>query len=143
MIRNSLLIFSLILLCCFKATDHSNGFVVQTGDDIKQGTCAIFVAPTSAQVDSMKAKMKEDDFYTMTDDYMFYMSNSRTFLESKKVPLFFVEAVGSMKFKKSDGAIVEQKLSGLTWAIILFNGKSDPIIAKMVGIENDYTRYMK
>ncbi|HET6991601.1 MAG TPA: hypothetical protein VFJ43_09775 [Bacteroidia bacterium] len=143
MIRSAFLILSLITFCCFRTTDYSKDFVFQNSEDVKQGPCAVFVAPTAVQLDSIKAHMKESDFFTMTDDNMFYMSNARTFLESKNVPMSNVEASGTMKFRKSDGKIYEMKLSDLKWAIILFNGKSDPILANMVGVENDYTRYMK
>jgi hypothetical protein len=143
MIRSAFLICSLILLCCFKTADYSKTFIFQNNAEVKEGPCAIFVAPSAPQLDSIKVHMKEEDFYKMTDDNMLYMSNARIFLESKNISMSNVEANGIIKFKKSDGKIFEQKLSGLKWAIILFNGKSDPIIANMVGIENDYTRYMK
>jgi hypothetical protein len=141
MIRNTILLFSIVLLCCFRAEKEK--VVLQSNSTALDGPCAVFVAPTSAQLDSMRAHMKEQDFYSMTDDYMAYMSSARTFLETKKIPMSNVDANGSLKFKKQDGKIFEMKLSGLKWAVILFNGKNDPIIANMVGIENDYQRYMK
>jgi hypothetical protein len=143
MIRSLLLLSSIILLCCFNTTDHSAAIAVQTNDSIPQGPCAVFVAPTTAQIDSLKLKMKEKDFFAMADNNMMYMAGARQFVQTKNIPTYDVEAKGSMKFKKKNGSIVEQKLSGMTWGVILFNGKSDPIIANMVGLENDYTRYMK
>lgn len=143
MLRNLILLFPLVLLCCFTTGDHSNGILLESNDSLRQGPCAVFVAPTSPQIDTMKVKMKEADFYKMADDNMVYMAGARSFLRTKNVPTSDVEAVGTIKFKKKNGKIFEQKLSGLTWAVILFNGKDDPIIANMVGIENDYTRYMK
>jgi hypothetical protein len=143
MIRSLLLLSSIILLCCFNTTSHSTAIVVEANDSIRQGPCAVFVAPTSAQIDSLKSTMKTKDFFAMADNNMMYMSGARQFILGKKIPTYDVEATGSMKFKKKNGSIVEQKLSSMTWGVILFNGKSDPIIANMVGIENDYTRYMK
>jgi hypothetical protein len=143
MFRNLILLFPLFLLCCFKTGDHSNKILFQANDSLRQGPCAVFVAPTSPQIDSLKLKMKEKDFFTMADDNMVYMAGARSFLRTKNVLTSDVEAVGVVKFKSKSGKIFEQKLSGLTWAVILFNGKDAPIIASMVGIENDYTRYMK
>ncbi|MCX6312837.1 MAG: hypothetical protein NT084_14535 [Bacteroidetes bacterium] len=142
-IRNSFLISALILLCCFKAADHSPELFFQNSDEVLQGFCAIVVAPTDAQLDSMKAKMSEKDFYNMVDDNMAYLTNGRMFLDSKKLPIKNLEAKGSVKFKMSDGKIIDYPISKLTWAIILFNGKSEPIIANKVSVENDYMHYMK
>jgi len=48
-----------------------------------------------------------------------------------------------VKFKKENGKVTEQILSGMTWGVILFNGKADPIVADMTVIEKEYDRYMK
>ncbi len=143
MIRSSFLIFTLLLLCCFKVAEHSAEFVFQNDSDILQNPCAIFIAPTAEQIDSLKIKMKEKDFYNLIDNNMSYFVNARLFLESKKLSITNVEAKGSIKFKKKDGKIIDYPIFNLTWAIVLFNGKSDPIVANMVSVENDYTRYMK
>lgn len=143
MIRSLLLFSSIIFLCCFKTTPHSINDFVETNDSIRQGPCVVFVAPTTAQIDSLKAKMSQKDFFAMADSKMMAMAASRQFVATKQVPVYDVEASGSIKFKKKNGAVVEQKLTGMTWGVILFNGKADPITANMVGLENDYTRYMK
>ena len=54
-----------------------------------------------------------------------------------------VEAIGVLKFNTDAGKIIELKIANLNWAVILFNGKSTPIIANMAAIENDYLKYMK
>jgi hypothetical protein len=141
-IRFTLLISVSILLCCFKKTDHAY-FILQTENAILQGPCAVFVAPTPDQIDTLKVKLGANNFYTSADDNMFNIAKSRTFLEGKKVPIVNKDAIGSVKFKKADGKIVEQQLSGMNWGVILFNGKSDPMVADMKNIEKDYNKYMK
>jgi len=141
-IRFGLFILISVLCCCFKQSDRTE-ILFQQNDEILQGPCAVFVAPTPEQIDTMKVKMGADKFYTAADDNMFYIAKSRVFLEGKKVTIINKDALGSVKFKKENGKVVEQKLLGMSWGIILFNGKADPIVANMLDIEKDYNSYMK
>ena len=102
--------------------------------------CAVFVAPTSGQIDSLKTKLGDDKFFDFASEKMKAISNARIFLESKNVVIVNADAVGFMEFKKNDEVISKQKLNGMLWGIILFDGKSDPVVADMTNIEKDYDR---
>ena len=141
MVRNTLLLFLFLMLCCFKANDSVLPF--QGSNEVWKGPCAIFVAPTTAQLDSLKIKMNESVFFKLTDESIGAMSKARAFLELKKTNMANVEAIGILKFNTDAGKIIELKIAHLNWAVILFNGKSTPIIANMAAIENDYLKYMK
>lgn len=132
--------YILVFVLCCRFTKFQ---VKQANDAPIQGPCAVFVAPTPEQIDSLKVKLGDEKFYTVADDNMLYISKSRTFLEGKKVTIINKDALGTIKFKKADGKIVEQKLMGMMWSVILFNGKSDPIVANMPDLEKDYNAYMK
>jgi hypothetical protein len=141
MVRNTLFFFLFLTLCCFTASDSV--FPFQGPNELWKGPCAIFVAPTTAQLDSLKIKMNEPIFFKLTDESIGAMSKARAFLEIKKINIANVEAIGVLKFKTDAGKIIELKIAHLNWAVIMFNGKSKPIIANMAAIENDYLNYMK
>src|SRR6266849_6093915 len=127
MIRSAILITIGFFMCCLTNYSVADERKFVEEENIT-GPCAVFVAPTSSQIDSLKNKLGEVDFYTSVDDYMNYISKARTFLETKKLAIINKDAVGILKFQKTDGKIFEQKVQGMIWSIILFNGKSDPAV---------------
>src|ERR1700749_3896533 len=94
-----------VLFCCFKYTNKTECFIQQEKDAILQGPCAVFVAPTPEQIDSLKVKMGQDKFYTSADENMSYIAKARIFLEGKKVLIINKDALGTVKFKKENGKI--------------------------------------
>ncbi len=138
--RSFLIICLPIVFCCFTATSFPFQKFQDEKKEVETGACAVFVAPTAAQIDSLKTKMGDNQFYAFASKKMTDISNARVFLESKKVLIVNKESVGSVFFKMDGQKDFEQKISGIMWGIILFNGKSQPVVADMSNIEKEYNR---
>src|SRR5471030_2376653 len=91
-------------------------------DSLITTPCAVLISPTSYQIDTMK-KRQGEDFYTAADDYVYYMSQSGSYLDSIKEKQVIKSAKGVLAFKTNTGEIFRLKLDTLYWSILLFNGR--------------------
>ena len=91
----------------------------------------------------MKSKGDSTDFYTAADDNLYYMDNARKYLDSVKIKNISKESHGVLVFKTNSGQLFKMRPDTLYWEVILFNGKSKPIIAGITNIQDDYKVYMK
>jgi len=105
--------------------------------------CAVIINPTLHQVDSMKAKIDSNDFYTIADDQVYYESLADSYLDSVKIKQIEKDAKGVIAFKTMSGRIFRFKLDTLIWHVLLFNGKSKPINADKGDMETSFKAYMK
>ncbi len=104
---------------------------------------AVVVNPSFRMIDKMKKENKADDYNTVVDDNVWYMSQSEQYLDSVKAKKIPRESEGVIKFRTESGKIYTMKLNTLFFGIILFNGKDKPMIADMTDIGDDYQKYMK
>ena len=104
--------------------------------------CAIFIEPTTAQIDSMK-KIGEENFYVAADDYVFYMSSAGDFLDSMKIKQIYRKSIGTIGFQTSSGKLYKFNLNTFTWGLLLFNGKTAPLNADVTMVEEEYKPYME
>lgn len=58
---------------------------LQPQDSAYASRVAIYMEATSADLDSARARLPEDDFYVMADDLMFYRSSAYEYLERRGV----------------------------------------------------------
>jgi hypothetical protein len=91
----------------------------------------------------LTSKSDSTDFYTAADDNEYYMASCGKYLNSLKVKQISKESRGVLLFKARSSKIFKMGLDTLYWGIILFNGKTKPIVADMTDIVGDYHRYMK
>lgn len=119
-----------------KQTGIDTGLLTEPG--------AVIIQPSARLIDIIKKENpKDDDYDTILDDDVWYMSQSEDFLDSLKVKKVQRESEGSMKFKALSGKVYTMKLDTMFFGIILFNGKDKPINADIVEIQDDFDRYMK
>lgn len=105
--------------------------------------CAVIYWPSPAKIRKAKRKGKED-FYTASDDVLFYLANSREFLEKHRIKIIETEAE-QIEFYDVERRIEKMDLSSedRMWGILLFNGTNRPIESDILDVEPDFREYMK
>lgn len=104
-------------------------------------SCAIIISPTFKQIDKMK-KQYGANYDAIIDDNVYYQSESDMFLDSVKLKKLYKYATGTMTFKSRDGKLYTINLEQYKFAIILFNGKNNPIQAELTDFQKSYKKYM-
>ena len=110
--------------------------------DVLTTACAVIISPTDLKIDSLK-KVYKDDFYTIADDNNFYVASATNYLDSVKTKIIYKKSMGIIKFKGTNGVSEEINLNESLWEILLFNGKTEPIVANLTNFVSDYNRYME
>jgi hypothetical protein len=104
---------------------------------------AIIIEPSGRLIAKTKSKMEDGAYNTVIDDNMYYVSESKHYLDSVKANKVMRESEGAIKFKTTTGQIYVMKLDTLFFGIMLFNGKDKPIMADMTYLQGDYEQYMR
>jgi hypothetical protein len=105
---------------------------------------AVIVMPSSRMINKMKKELPGDgDYDTVLDDNVWYMDQSKHYLDSVKCSKIQRESEGVMRFKTLAGKTYTVKLDSAFFDIILFNGKDKPIQASLTDFQQDYEEYMK
>ena len=111
--------------------------------------CAVIYWPSSAKIRKAKRKGKgkgkgKEDFYTASDDVVFYIATSREFLEEHGIKVIETEA-DQIEFHNGERCIEKMDLSSeeRMWGIVLFNGVDRPKEADILDVKSDFRAYMK
>lgn len=104
-------------------------------------TAAVFISPTTDEIDSLKKKYGEDDFYIIADDNVYYNSEAMQYLRSKNIDFQstrkrFIKFTGQ---NKKDVYLDTDKHKSI-WSLILFNGKDEPVVISPVDIEYEWKK---
>lgn len=107
-----------------------------------KGPCAVFYSPDEARIAALKKEMGEDDFYTVADDNMYYMSETRDFYTKRGVNIIEAEAP-ELVFCSEDGRVfrVNTAAEEAPWGVFVFDGKKAPVSAEVVSPEVTYEAY--
>ena len=105
--------------------------------------CAVIYNPDSFKILAAK-KINEENFYVSADDAMFYISESREFLKSKKVKIIETES-RFIDFKTNNKLVTTINLNSDNkfWGIILFDGKNMPAEIDMTDIKMEFEKHIK
>ncbi|HEX9509384.1 MAG TPA: hypothetical protein VF939_02800 [Puia sp.] len=139
-----------ILSCRHTSTAHTPGAaankskqqVHSDSTDIITTPCAVLIDPTKEKLRSLKKENGEDNFYTIADDNQFYIGTAISYLDSIHCKMINRQSKGTLKFKTAAGKLVKMTLGKYDWAILLFNGKDDPIEADITTFKEEFQRYM-
>lgn len=101
-----------------------------------KGPCAVFVSPDTLEIDSLTKVLGEDDFYTVADDYVFYLGNAKSYLDSAGINVIST-VEDTLKFLMNSGSvyIVPSKDSSSIYPVYFFNGNEPPL---QVEVMDDY-----
>jgi len=113
--------------------------IVETDSTLEVGkACAVYFSPTPAQWEALKLEVGEDDFYTITDDYSWYLAESRAYLEEKGIAIREI-APKKVRFHFSDGSMHEMNPpDSINWNVILYDGKIKTAEGTTVDISSTY-----
>lgn len=93
---------------------------------VDPGVC-VFVLPSSIQLDRMqKQSASEDEFNSMMEEGGFYVSKAKEYLEMIHTASVDVTSDDSLDFVSEDGKHYSIRISGMSWDLILYNGKDAP-----------------
>lgn len=113
--------------------------IVETDSTLEVGkACAIFFTPTTTQWEALKREVGEDDFYTITDDYGWYLAESRTYLEEKGIAIREITPK-KIRFHLYDGSLrVINPPDSINWNVLLYDGKLKIVEGSTVTISETY-----
>jgi hypothetical protein len=94
---------------------------------IHEKPIAIFIDPTDEEIKRMKIENSEEDFFTISDDNLYYQWQAVEFLKKRNIPYCFTKNeshtfITTTKNRK----YVMNKECGY-WCLILWNGKIEPV----------------
>jgi hypothetical protein len=96
--------------------------------------CVIFLYPDSIEIEEMKKKYGEDDFYTVADDLSWYQGTAGIILDSLKI-----KQISSDKeyiiLKNNKNVCKKYTRKALDGDMILFNVNKEPIIKSSIDFD--------
>jgi hypothetical protein len=126
-------------------------FITETdsiNSQLISGNCVVLIYPTEQQIISEKEKIDEEDFYTVTDDNNFHMSNLIELMKNLDIKTI----TSKKRILKFQGEI-EDYIVNLDkqnepelpyYNAILFNKKRNPIFIEIVDLDEEkMINYMK
>lgn len=105
--------------------------------------CAVYFEADSMQIEAAKRKIGEQDFYTVADDYLFYISEATQFFDKKKLPILKAGGRKKLRFISSKGGVEEISLdfSKELWGMYLFDPSKAPHKIDITAAEEEYNKY--
>lgn len=107
-------------------------------------TTAILFHPDSLLIEELKREKGLEDFYFIAEDAMWYVAQSREFLEERGIKIVDTE-MKFVKFKFDNGRTTTLQTDSLEpiWGLILFNGEKQPMVTYPVDVSYDYELYFE
>jgi len=104
---------------------------------------AIFYVPDTLQIENIKKKIGEENFYTAADDYVFYDGLAHHFLDSLKMPIRNIIGPKVLKFIKKDKSYSSIRLDTVQefWGLYFFDPTKKEVKVDMTDIKNEYAKY--
>lgn len=106
---------------------------------------AVFIEPDSLRIEERKREIGEENFYTETDDYLYYTNRAREFLDSVKLTVLNAKGKKFIKFVRSDKTqqIINIKKLPDLWSIYFFDPKEKAKQVDITSIDEEYKIYFK
>ncbi|HLP86781.1 MAG TPA: hypothetical protein VK153_02800 [Candidatus Paceibacterota bacterium] len=111
-----------------------------------EGKVAVFFSPSDTEIEEMK-KNDEEGFYVGADDTMYYQSVAGEFLEKNNIKTVYTNK-RYINLKRDnaefgDEIMLDKKSLNQGWGLLLFDGKTYPVLADMVNVGPDFNKYFK
>ncbi|MCW3126424.1 MAG: uncharacterized protein JWO03_2082 [Bacteroidetes bacterium] len=106
------------------------------------GNAVVLALPDSAQIEDMKHRKGEENFYMMADDANWYFTQARAFANGQGVRV--VESPERyIRFGTNSSALLFDKHAKASpgWLVILFRPDGMPKIINAVDIQTEYPKY--
>jgi hypothetical protein len=106
------------------------------------GPAAVFTQPDTSAIKDLIGERGEEEFYTLSDDNMFYQTKASEFLKSKGLQPYFPDSrYIALKGKDRNYFIDTQKAGNKGWLTILFDPANEPELVNPLKIEKEYERF--
>lgn len=124
-----------LLYSCTSKTGNENSKVSPEIDstELIKGPCAVIISPDTIEIDSLKKLLGEDDFYTIADDYVYYLADVQHLLDSAGIPVVATDR-DTLKFLMRSGAIfqIPAKSDLALFPVYYFNGDEPPTFVEVM-----------
>jgi len=103
-------------------------------------TCAIFINPTSVQIDQMEKEYGEEDFYTIADDNQYYHHLANALLDSLGVETISIGEDKHLRLigKNNSEWTLDIRQDGAPgWNLIFFNTNKEPKIFSTIDVNEE------
>ena len=99
----------------------------------------ISVYPNEKEIEEMKSKSREEDFYVVADDINFYSFEAEEFLKSRSMKSYstdkrFIQFI----MKDKDTVYVDTDKTESKWIMILCDGYDKPYSSSLIDIEMNF-----
>lgn len=112
---------------------------------IIESKCAVIYEPTQKYIEKSKKNIGEENFYVGADDFLFYISETNEYLESKNIKIVTTENDKILKFISNDKrvTIIKTDLEKEMFGIYLFDPKQTPKKINITAISDEFESYME
>ncbi len=99
----------------------------------------IFISPNEKEINQMKERLGEDDFYTVADDINYYRSQAYDFLQSRTMKSYHTDK-RFIRFTMKDGdtVYVDTEKVENKWTIILCDGYDKPYSSDIIDLHLNF-----
>ena len=107
--------------------------------------CAVIYSPTEKSIEKSKKDVDEENFYVGADDFLFYISKSSEYLESKNIKIVTTENDKILKFISENKitTLINLDLEKELFVVYLFDPKQHPKKINITAISDEFESYMK
>jgi len=105
--------------------------------------CAILYEADPTKIKAFKAKMNEEDFYTVADDSMWYLAQAREFLEKQNVEIVDTKESKILLTGKNHKPVQIDVPIDQCAALYFYDGINPPVEADLTMVDEDYKKFIQ
>ena len=102
---------------------------------------AVIVYPSDEKLKQLKKESaSEDEYGVIVEDALYYLTNAKIFLKSKKIKTIVVKGSGQVKYLENNVA-KKIDIKNLSWDIVFYMPKKKPKQIDITDVEKEYQNY--
>ena len=102
---------------------------------------AVIVYPSDEKLKQLKKESaSEDEYGVIVEDALYYLTNAKIFLKSKKIKTIVVKGSDHVKYLENNVA-KKIDIKNLSWDIVFYMPKKKPKQIDITDVENEYQNY--
>lgn len=102
---------------------------------------AVIVYPSDEKLKQLKKESaSEDEYGVIVEDALYYLTNAKIFLKSKKIKTIVVKGSDQVKYLENNVA-KKIDIKNLSWDIVFYMPKKKPKQIDITNVEKEYQHY--
>ena len=102
---------------------------------------AVIVYPSDEKIKQLKKESaSEDEYDVIVEDALYYLTNAKIFLKSKKIKTIVVKGSDQVKYLENNVA-KKIDIKNLSWDIVFYMPKKKPKQIDITEVEKEYQNY--